>query len=617
MSDADKDGGQEVAVDQEGQQETKQPEPVFSTDDFFNAVRYGSKSHIDFILQKDSSLHHKFDDQGVTCMHWAAKRGDYDILLQLQEYGAKLDVAASFETRMLPIHWAASDGKNTSLKFLLDFHQDMNVQDANGCSPLIIAVQYGQINSAVYLIKSGADLAVRDNNGDTALHWAAYKGFEEMVGMLMHFVPLQINLEDFYGQTPLHLAALRGNKDVVRYLCVEWGADVGKRDKNGFTPLELAMKKKQIYAEWEIRRFTSSNSLHLAMQLGLHRFKEKKVLFFLLLGYTEKELTAWTWRMAFLSNFIATSVSVWFATSTVLAGFWGLHVLNSIIQTIWWILFITCLLKEPSYVINQAPECEQRLGKNKSKATTGIGSESTAGAGAGAANPHPRSYDAALQIIGDNPLLEPSLLPAVCHTCRLQKPLRSKHDKFTYRCIAKFDHWCPYVFTSVSRDNYKFFCAIIVMHHFAYIFFALTTLCYWWYAPISLWLMIFLVYSTLMFMAISSLGGYHLTLLRRNMTTNEDINAFRYSYFRNEFNLFQNPFDKGSAEQNIQDGLFPSKKLYYTRKEVLQDAARAAQRSRMNSSAGSGSQLQVGTGGEDEEAEGFFEEAKKSSADLV
>lgn len=31
----------------------------FSVDDFFNAVRYGSRSHIDFILKGNKDLHHK------------------------------------------------------------------------------------------------------------------------------------------------------------------------------------------------------------------------------------------------------------------------------------------------------------------------------------------------------------------------------------------------------------------------------------------------------------------------------------------------------------------------------------------------------------------------------
>lgn len=140
------------------------------------------------------------DSQGYTCVHWAAKRDDLDILLLLFNSGANLDTPSSFESKMLPIHWAASDGKIKALRFLLDHRQDINAQDANGCSPVVIATQYNQIAAVTYLVKNGADLTLRDNNGDSPLHWAAYKGFEELVGLLMHFAPHDRDADDVFGQ---------------------------------------------------------------------------------------------------------------------------------------------------------------------------------------------------------------------------------------------------------------------------------------------------------------------------------------------------------------------------------------------------------------------------------
>lgn len=59
------------------------------------------------------------DSEGHTCIHWAAKRGDYEILKYLHSAGAMLDIASTGDPRMLPIHWAASDGKIKSLKCVL------------------------------------------------------------------------------------------------------------------------------------------------------------------------------------------------------------------------------------------------------------------------------------------------------------------------------------------------------------------------------------------------------------------------------------------------------------------------------------------------------------------
>ena len=102
------------------------------------------------------------------------------------------------------MHWAASDGKIVSLRFFLDHRQDINCQDSNGCTPVVIATQYKQITAVVFLVKNGADLTLRDNNGDNALHWAAYKGYDELCGLLLHFIPRDLDSPDIFGQVLLY-----------------------------------------------------------------------------------------------------------------------------------------------------------------------------------------------------------------------------------------------------------------------------------------------------------------------------------------------------------------------------------------------------------------------------
>jgi len=48
--------------------------------------------------------------------------------------------------------------------------------DNKGCTPLIIAAQYGQTMLAGFLMGRGARLQITDKEGDNALHWAAFKG---------------------------------------------------------------------------------------------------------------------------------------------------------------------------------------------------------------------------------------------------------------------------------------------------------------------------------------------------------------------------------------------------------------------------------------------------------
>jgi hypothetical protein len=129
----------------------------------------------------------------------------------------------------------------------------------------------------------------------------------------------------------------------------------------------------------------------------------------------------------------------------------------------------------------------------------------------------------------------------------------------------------PFIYNTVGRDNYKYFFGILCVHPVAYVFYLYTTVIYWYRATLSWPYILFMLYSFMMFIAVGGLGMYHMRLITRNVTTNEEINMARYTYFRNEFNSFNNPFCTGSRLGNLWDGMFPTTKLYYTREEVLKD----------------------------------------------
>ena len=175
---------------------------------------------------------------------------------------------------MFPIHWAASDGKLLVLRYLIDHRQDINSLDANGCSPLITAVQHDQANAVVFLLKNHCDTTVKDMNGDTALHWAAYKGFTQLIALLSNEMPQEINSDDEFGQTPLHLAALQGHHDSVDYLIRNCNSDMLKRDKNGSTPLDLTVKKNSLRSEWIIRQHLAGNLFGVIKGIGYQRIRK-------------------------------------------------------------------------------------------------------------------------------------------------------------------------------------------------------------------------------------------------------------------------------------------------------------------------------------------------------
>ena len=47
--------------------------------------------------------------------------------------------------------------------------------------------------------------------------------------------------------------------------------------------------------------------------------------------------------------------------------------------------------------------------------------------------------------------------PRARRPLQLHKPLRSKHDRFSDRCVARFDHYCPWVYNVVGLKNHRMF----------------------------------------------------------------------------------------------------------------------------------------------------------------
>jgi len=507
----------------------------FTIDSFYNAVRFGIRPQVQRILEARTDFVHQLDDRGFSAVHWAAKRGDVEMLQTLQSFGAALNIPTAMDSRMYPIHWAASDGRIAAIRFFIENGQDMNVQDANGCTSVIIAAQHKHVISVIFLVRSGADLTLCDNNGDNALHWAAYKGHVELVGYLTYVMKHAIDNQDNFGQTAAHLAALQGQFEVVEYLAVDSRADVSCKDRNGKTPLDLAVSKDKLKVELFLRRQQFPNILSLLRSMFSRRPMNPKLIGMILCGSNEKEIAAWPWRIVFFSNFSGSLYTIYFVMHEKLGDLYSLHLLNMMLQCLWWIFFLMCLFKSPGFVTEGYSEYEKSLDV---LCTTNA---------------------------------EKSPFVVVCHTCRVRRPLRSKHCKIQRRCVEKFDHFCPFVGNTVGRDNYFYFVGLLVMHTVCGTLWEVTAVYLMRRVTVSWFFFFYSLYAFLWMFMIFGLLNYHTQLILSSMTTNEHINHMKYPYMINAFGAVDSPFSKPSALENIMDALFPSKKAYFSRAEVRSD----------------------------------------------
>uniref|UniRef100_A0A1I8IMD3 Palmitoyltransferase n=1 Tax=Macrostomum lignano TaxID=282301 RepID=A0A1I8IMD3_9PLAT len=201
------------------------------SEDIVSAALQGRAGHLRIFEQRQgaASLDSARDSAGNSPAHWAALAGRCPVLRILGPGRCRTPNSAN----QLPLHWACVNGQLSAVQFLLDLPEagaDLDARDGRGCSPLIVACQFGQADTAAYLMGRGARLNAADVEGDTALHWAAYLGLPDLVGLLV-YSGLSVRQRDSHGQTPLHLACLTGCLSAVRNLRERYGADPDALDR--------------------------------------------------------------------------------------------------------------------------------------------------------------------------------------------------------------------------------------------------------------------------------------------------------------------------------------------------------------------------------------------------
>ncbi len=165
------------------------------------------------IIEKASSLDFDFLD---SLLLQATERGFSKIAQLLIDYGANVN----FRDKKLgftPLHKAVVAGSREVVEVLLRCGAEIDIKDFDGQPPLFLAVCKGQLEIVSELLKKGADVTVKDKKGFTPLYIAVENGHAEIVDELCK-CGADVNVESQTEQTPLLCACSKGFGDIVKIL---------------------------------------------------------------------------------------------------------------------------------------------------------------------------------------------------------------------------------------------------------------------------------------------------------------------------------------------------------------------------------------------------------------
>lgn len=495
--------------------------------DVFSASAYGDLDKLRKFVEEDKASLSTPDGNGYYALQWASLNNFPDVAQYIIEHGG--DVNQNDNLRQTALHWAAVRGSIAVADVLLQNGGRVETADANGYRAVHVAAQYGQTGFLNHIgAKYRADFDAVDNEGRSPLHWAAYKGYADTIRLLL-FRDAYQGRQDREGCTPLHWAALRGNIEACTIL-VHAGTkqELAVKDKAGFTPAQVASDKGHRDIALFLSNAQRAQSNHWKDKIRSGKMGD--------VGFAPILLSIILILMFLFINSVIAAPNLPKVTAVV--GLWGWTALSLAFVSI--IMFYRCSSKDPGFI--------KRLGD---------------------LNKDTDSEDPLLNIDLNNSSVWTGNWSQLCPTCKIIRPVRSKHCPTCKRCIEQFDHHCPWISNCVGKRNKRDFFIFICLATSSSFLAAIIAVQRVWTAAQSLnieesWIryvvvhhpgvVAFLVLDVVVFIAATTLTTAQASQIARNITTNELANAIRYGYLRGPDGHFRNPYNHG-CRKNCADFL--------------------------------------------------------------
>ncbi|KAG5487723.1 hypothetical protein LSCM1_08088 [Leishmania martiniquensis] len=238
-----------------------------------------------------------YEGNNASPLMWAAFKGHLSIVRFLVDHDAPLETENALGHTAL--QWAITGGHADVVRYLLDHGADPSHRDRQGFDAAFTAVQSGHLALLIMLTEDAAreghllqssdhglvlyqpsaeqqahaatlvnprtkrpyyllDPQLRDVEGHTLMHWAAYRNSPAMCQYLLEHWGYSADAQDSRGRTPLVWAAREGFSEVMELL-LSRGADRHLSDSDGWTALQHARARSHPEAVYVLESYPESS----------------------------------------------------------------------------------------------------------------------------------------------------------------------------------------------------------------------------------------------------------------------------------------------------------------------------------------------------------------------